>query len=93
MDVRISARVSVGVNTHTDTHVDWSFDASPPHSHHEHPTPLTPARKPHLVLGQCGGEDHGDGEGGVHEESDEGECRGNGDSKGDGGGGVGRGSR
>ena len=68
--------VSVRVNTCADTHVDRSFT---PHSHHEHPRPLTPARKPHLVLGQGGGEDQGDGGGEVHEESDEGEGEGNGD--------------
>ena len=70
------------------THAHITFFKS-----HEHPTPLTPARKFHLVLGQGGGEDQGDGGGEVHEQSDKGECRGNGDSKGDGGGGVGRGSR
>ena len=57
MDVHISVSVSVSVrvNTHAETYVDWSFDVSPPHGHHEHPRPLTPARKPHLVLGQGGG--------------------------------------
>ena len=59
---------------------------SPPHGHHEHPAPLTPARKPQLVLGQSEVEDQEAGAKFMMIEKacmDEGEGRGNGDDKGD----------
>jgi len=51
---------SAHTHTHTHTHmytyanadpyVDWYFGVTPTHRHHEHSTPLPPARDPHSVL-------------------------------------------
>ena len=86
MTIRTS--VEARANTHTDPYVDWSFEVLPPHSHHKHPAPLTPARKPQLVLGQGEVEDQEAGAKFMMIEKacmDEGEGnKGNGDDKGDG---------
>ena len=58
----------------------------PPHIHHEHPAPLTPARRPQLVLGQGEVEDQEAGAKFMMIEKaciDEREGRGNGDNQGD----------